>query len=299
MELVRALGALSELPSAEHERLATVLALPEPPTAAEHSDVFLFQLYPYASVYLGAEGMLGGEARDRVAGFWRALGLVPPAEPDHLGALLGLYASLAESERSEGDPARARLLREARRALLWEHLLSWLPPYLVRMREIAPSFYLAWAELLERTLAEEALALGAGERAPLHHRAAPALPDPREDGLEPFLAGLLAPARSGLLLLRSDLARAASSLGLGLRAGERAFALRALLGQDAPGMLGWLAAEAGEWGRRHGESAGRFGPVTGFWVERAKASAALLVDLAEEAAEREERSPMERKSVPA
>ena len=36
--------------------------------------------------------MLGGEARDRIAGFWRALGLVPPPEPDHLAVMLGLYA---------------------------------------------------------------------------------------------------------------------------------------------------------------------------------------------------------------
>jgi hypothetical protein len=33
---------------------------------------------PYAAVYLGAEGGFGGEAADRVAGFWRAIGVPPP-----------------------------------------------------------------------------------------------------------------------------------------------------------------------------------------------------------------------------
>ena len=79
--------------------------------------------YPYASVYLGAEGMLGGEARDRVAGFWRALGLVPPAEPDHLAALLGLYAALADAEEPRRTSRPAAAPAQARRALLHEHLL--------------------------------------------------------------------------------------------------------------------------------------------------------------------------------
>lgn len=52
-----------------------------PPAVDEHTDVLVFQAYPYASIYLGAEGMLGGKARDRIAGFWRALGGEPPAEP--------------------------------------------------------------------------------------------------------------------------------------------------------------------------------------------------------------------------
>ena len=39
---------------------------------------------------------MGGLARERIAGFWNAVGLTPPPEPDHLAALLGLYASLTE-----------------------------------------------------------------------------------------------------------------------------------------------------------------------------------------------------------
>jgi TorA maturation chaperone TorD len=58
------------------------------PQAHEHTEVFGLQLYPYASVYVGPEGMLGGEARDRIAGFWRVLRLTPATEPDHLATLL-------------------------------------------------------------------------------------------------------------------------------------------------------------------------------------------------------------------
>ncbi|MGH9940996.1 MAG: hypothetical protein ACRD9R_01395, partial [Pyrinomonadaceae bacterium] len=76
MELFRALAVLAESPeSAEAARVAEVLELePSAPTAGEYGESFILQLPPYASIYLGAEGMIGGEARDRIAGFWRALG---------------------------------------------------------------------------------------------------------------------------------------------------------------------------------------------------------------------------------
>ena len=108
------------------------------PGGPQLSELFLFQLYPYASVYLGAEGMMGGEARDRIAGFWRALGLDPPTEPDHLAVMLALYARLAELEDETEDARNREAWRQSRGAFLWEHLLSWLPPYLSKLTEIGP-----------------------------------------------------------------------------------------------------------------------------------------------------------------
>ncbi len=270
MELFRALAVLAEPPSEKSEAVARALGLAGSPSAAEYTELFQFNLYPYASVFLGDEAMLGGEARDRVAGFWRALRLVPPAEPDHLTALLGLYAAVSE----EAMPG------EVRRALLWEHLLSWLPAYLAKARGLAPRFYREWAELLEAGLVAEAKRLPADGLLPLHLRAAGQLRDPREEGLEPFLASLLAPARSGLVLVRADLGRAARELGLGLRLGERRFVLRALLAQEAPGTLRWLAGEAEVSIDRHRRAPRALAPVTDFWAARAERTAALLTELA-------------------
>lgn len=276
MELFRALGALAEPPTPGPDTVARALGLDRTPSAAEYTELFQLNLYPYASVYLGAEGMLGGEARDRVAGFWRALGLTPPAEPDHLAALLGLYGAVAESE-APGD---------VRRALLWEHLLPWLPAWLAKAREIAPDVYVAWAELVEAALLAEAERLPAGGLVPLHLREEAALADPRTEGLGPFVTSLLASARSGLVLVRADLARAGRELGLGLRLGERRFVLEALLGQDAPACLHWLAREAARWTDRHRRMPEAFAPVAGIWAARADRAAGLLVELAR-TAERE------------
>jgi TorA maturation chaperone TorD len=280
VELFRTLGALAEPPAPGQRALAELLELGPPPGEADHSDLFLFQLYPYASVYLGAEGMLGGEARDRVAGFWRALGQAPPAEPDHLAALLALYARLAELEAAAGDASGRERWRHARKALCWEHLASWLPVYLVRLAELAPPFYRRWGEVLAEALAGEAATLGPPAGLPLHLRAAPAMVDPRAGDGEAFLAALLAPARSGLILVRSDLARAARELNLGTRIGERKFVLRALLGQDGPATLGWLAAEARRQAGLHRGLPAPFVRLAAFWTARAEAAATLLGELA-------------------
>ncbi|MFQ5689416.1 MAG: molecular chaperone [Gemmatimonadota bacterium] len=257
--------------------MADLLELGEAPHEAEYADLFVFQLYPYASVYLGSEGMLGGEARDRIAGFWRALRLNPPNEPDHLAVLLSFYAGLCEAERAAA-PAEAEAWRRARKAFLWEHLWSWLEIYLTRVREVASPFYRRWAETLRGALAEETGWPGP-PRLPLHLREATPVSDPRRQGLKPFLQSLLSPVRSGMILVRQDLVRAGRALELGVRVGERRFALEFLLAQDARGMLAWLAAEAA----RQAAGSGGDDPVSRFWRERARGTARLLQELAGEA----------------
>jgi TorA maturation chaperone TorD len=264
MELLRALAACCEAPA---PAVAAALELPVP-TAAEHTDLFGFQLYPYASVYTGAEGMLGGEARDRVAGFWRALDAASPAEPDHLAALLGLHAALAGETGGRA--------RHARRALLWEHLLSWLPAWLARLDELAPPSFAGWGSLLRDALVAEAVELGPPATTPLHLRLAPP-----GGGVE----ALLAAVRSGVVLARADLARAARELGLGLRQGERRFILDALLAQDRAAVLDWLAREAARQADVYRAAPAPWAPAAAHWVSRAESSAGRLRQLARDAKE--------------
>jgi TorA maturation chaperone TorD len=277
-ELFRALGVLAEPPEPGHAAIAAALGLAGAPAPGDYAETFLFGAYPYASVYLGPEGMLGGEARDRVAGFWRALGLTPPPEPDHLAALLGLYAALLDDEARAaaiGDTAAAALRRESRGALLWEHLLSWLVPYLAKVGEIGSAYYAAWARLLGESLAGEARSLGGPGTLPLQLRLAPGLPDADASGSE-WVQAVLAPVRSGLIVTRRDLSRAAAALGLGARVGERAFVLRSLLEGDPSATVGWLAEEARRAAVAHAESEPLLGAVAVFWRRRAEACEAAL-----------------------
>jgi hypothetical protein len=280
-DLFRALGALAEPPEPGHPAIAAALGLAGGPAPGDYADVFLFGAYPYASVWLGAEGMLGGEARDRVAGFWRALGIAPPPEPDHLAALLGLYATVADAEEEATrtpDPARAALRREARRALVWEHLASWLPPYCAAVADLAPPYYAGWAALLRAALVEEAATVGLPTVLPLQLRGAPGLPAPEATSRD-WLTGLLAAVRSGMLITRPTLLRAAREVGVGVRVGERAFMLVSMLEQDAAGTLRWLVREAERWVERHRADEPAFGPVAAFWRSRAETTAATLGSL--------------------
>jgi TorA maturation chaperone TorD len=285
LELFRALASLVEPPSESAARVAEALGLGHAPSAAEHTETFVFQLYPYASVYLGAEGMMGGEARDRVAGFWRALGQTPPAEADHLSVMLALYARLCELEAGAGGGREREGWRGARRAFLWEHLLSWLPAYLSKLEEISAPFYRGWGRVLAAALGEEAATVGPQEGLSLHLREAPPVVDPRGASAGEFVASLLAPARSGMIIVRADLSRAARELGLGPRPGGRAFALRSLLGQDARAALGWLAREAEAWAARHARARGAYGETAAAWERRARRAAKLLHDLESSAAD--------------
>jgi TorA maturation chaperone TorD len=279
-DLFRALGALAEPPEPGHAAIAAALGLPGSPAAGDYADAFLLGAYPYASVWLGADGMLGGEARDRVAGFWRALGLVPPAEPDHLAALLGLYAGLvdAETDGTAGDPAAAALRHESRRALLWEHLASWLPPYCAVVADLAAPYYAGWAALVRAALADEAAGLGGPSALPLHLRSAPGLPAPDAPARD-WVAALLAAVRSGLFVTRPGIVQAARRIGVGVRMGERAFMLRSMLEQDAAGTVGWLADEAERWAARHAGDEPSFGPLADFWRSRAEATREALRSL--------------------
>jgi hypothetical protein len=190
-ELLRALGAVADSP-ADARTAATALGL-VPPSPAEHTDAFVLNCPPYASVYLGPDGALGGEGADRAAGFWRAIGITPPAEPDHLTALLGLYASLGDAASQASRPATATALSRSAAALFWEHLWPWLPAYLDAVTDLAIPALTGWAHLTRRVIAAEFAALPAPPGLPLALRAAPAQAGP--DGrITDLTAALTTPA---------------------------------------------------------------------------------------------------------
>ncbi|MCY4557190.1 MAG: molecular chaperone TorD family protein [Chloroflexi bacterium] len=282
-ELLRALSIFAEPPEPEHARVAGLLDLGDGIDGSAYAELFVFQLPPYASIYVGPEGWMGGEARERIAGFWRAVGRTPSAEPDHLSVLLGLYAALSEEHEQATGPTAA-LAAEACGALLHEHLAPWVFAYLDHAGDLAVGGYKRWAELLRETLAREAERLGPPATLPVHLRAASGLPDPRSEGGEAFLKGLLAPVRSGVILTRAALGTIAREHGLGLRAGERRFALEGLLGQDSQATLAALAALAAREELAHRRRQGLLGETSRLLARRAGDAARLLMKLAADSA---------------
>lgn len=274
-ELLRALGALSLDDPALTAALTRTLGLPEW-SRADHTGIFVLDLPPYASIHLGPEGKLGGEGGDRVAGFWRTLDLDPPPDADHLGLLLALYAELGAASQGCVTTAAAARLDHARAVLLWEYLWSWVPGYLVAVA--ADPAGRAWAELTGRALRAEARATPEPPQPPAALRDAPEPLGP-ECSLEELLDGFTAPVRVGFVLTYSDLLRAGAEIGVGVRRGERRFALRSMMEQDPDATLRWSAGHARRWARMH-EDQPDHGAGTGrWWAQRAAAAASSLDEM--------------------
>ena len=154
-------------------------------------------------------------------------------------------------------------------------------------------FYAEWAALLGRVLEREFLAAPEAVALPVHLRAARPMPDPRIEGSAAFLRGLLAPARSGMIITRLDLARVARGLTLGTRVGERRWVLEHLLRQEPAEVLGALSGLARRAAAGHAARRPVLAGTAAWWQERAEATASLLDALAGEALEAPTTDPVE------
>ncbi len=282
-ELLRALGSLAALHTDAAAGIAAALDL-APWTRAEHTLLFVLELPPYASIHLGPEGKLGGEGADRVAGCWRALGMSPPADADHLANVLGLYAELGEAAEACRTPAARALLDHVRESVLWEHLWSWVPGYLDAVKRVSPEAG-GWSRLVTAALSREVGSSAAPHDVPLALRAAPPAVT-AEMSLGDLLDALTTPVRSGFVLTQGDLAGAAGLAGVGLRRGERRFALRAMLEQDGVATLRSLSDHAHRWAALHATRptvvADPHLDPSRWWASRAATSASVLRRLADE-----------------
>jgi hypothetical protein len=276
-ELLRALAAVVLSPPSSCCRALEALGLPKV-TGAEHTAVFVLAAPPHAAIYLGKEGKLGGEGLDRVAGYWRAIGLESPTEADHLGLLLALYSELLDAQAAaRSELSRDRLMR-VRETLLTEHVWAWVPGYLAAVGRLGAPGLSGWAQLTLSALHREARTVSTPSLA-LALRSAPG-PLGTEVDRDELLDALVTPVRSGLVVTNYDLREAATVSGLGYRAGERRYSLAAMLDQDPQATLCWLAGHADLWARLHSLQPAVPGEDPGpWWARRATETAGLLVAL--------------------
>lgn len=274
-ELLRALGAALATPPPGNRQVTEALGLPVL-SGTDHTEAFVLTAPPHAGIHLGPEGKLGGEGLDRVAGFWRALGLSAPEDADHLGVLLMLYAELAEAESAASDERTRAQLSRARVALFHEHLWSWAPGYLAAVMALEIPSVAAWAKLALQALLRESAETDPPQLLPLALRLAPASLEP-SCSFDELLDAMVAPLRSGMTLTRVDLARTAHGLGVGYRHGERRYTLKAMLEQDKVEVLRWLGNHARSWSQRHRATGrGWEHDPSGWWSARAEATAVAL-----------------------
>jgi Nitrate reductase delta subunit len=279
-ELLRSLGAAVLTPPPGNRGVCAALDLPSP-TGVEHTDAFVLSAPPHAAIHLGPEGKLGGEGLDRIAGFWRVMGLRAPEDADHLGTLLMFYAELGEAEAAASNERARAQLHRARATLFAEHIWSWAPGYLLAVTELGIPSVAAWAQLTEQALCAEHAQLGPAAMLPLALRTAPP-PMAASDSLDETLDALVAPIRCGMVLTYRDLAECAHQVGVGLRRGERRFALRAMLEQEPQGTLSWLGARARRSSQRCASTPPMPNDPGAWWSHRAAETARVLDTLVDE-----------------
>jgi TorA maturation chaperone TorD len=274
MHLFPSLGELIEAPGTEQGRVAKMLGLPGEATRKDFTNLFVVQLFPYASIYLSGDGKAGGFVRDEAAGYFRLVGASVPEEADHIAALLKWYGTLHRG--LYGDYNTHAAGKELRHAFFWSTLGCWLPIYLLRARELGSALYKAWAEVTLDVLEAEAVQIGLPMGVPSGLQTTAVLPS--VDDPVAFVNNLFIPVASGLLLCRADLGRCAQAHGLAVRVADRRQTLKIFLTENTAGVCGWLHQEA----LRQADCArtlpDALAPTREYWVRRAETTAQAIID---------------------
>jgi TorA maturation chaperone TorD len=279
MDLFPSLGELIEAPGPEQARIARMLGLPGEPTRVDFTNLFVVQLFPYASIYLSPDGLAGGQVQDRIADYWKVLRRPAPPEVDHASTLLRAYGTLTRGAQDNGASAMANLTDQMRHAFFWENLASWLPIFLLRTRRHGSRFYNAWSDLTLDALEAEAAAMGSAPMTPLHLRNAPMPPSIAHAAA--FVDGLFVPVVSGLILSRSDLGRCARDNELTIRFADRRYTIKLLLAEKTGPVCKWLQTEAQRQAEDVAQLPDIFTSVRTHWLHRLHGTSAGIREFAQ------------------
>jgi TorA maturation chaperone TorD len=284
--------------------------------AVAYTDLFLLNVYPYASVFLDPDGEMNGARAQEMRDVYEQHDYAPGAlhevgAPDHIGLMLGLLAQEGRDEtcgRRPGQGQRpcpskdipsaipAPFGRGLRRAGL-PYLLDWTPVLClaVEREPAAHSFYRALASETRRVLFAENEPAKLASRARRNGRFAEselelefgAQFSGEETSLRSIVHRLLCPARSGVFLSRARLGAWARDLGVPLPFGSR-FDVGVSLFEAAGVVDGtvrlvdWMMAEIEEWdaGFAAWSEAG-WGDYAVAWRARAASTIQMLAEMKE------------------
>jgi putative dimethyl sulfoxide reductase chaperone len=271
--------------------------------AADHYQLFGFNVFPYESIFLDPAGLLGGSITDEVVGSYSQAGFaIGPAgnqaageSPDHLGHELRLMAFLGAAEADawdDGLPAEAARMAGQQRAFLDQHLLQWLPPFVLAVEQQDQPLYGRLARLALDLASAHRQELGGRAGAAAARPPAPDLLADEKTGLREIAAYLLTPPYSGLYLSREDIGRLARAHHLPRGFGDRSQILlnllRAAADYDRVGeVLADLAGLAQGWAAGYGQMAespevpeSTLHLVARDWQATAAGTASLLEEMA-------------------
>lgn len=202
--------------------------------AADHQHLFRFNIFPHESIFLDPAGLLGGPVGEEVLSAYRQAGYsteVSSDQADHIGYELGFLSFLCDQEAQAWQASEqdlANQLASLQHEFLSQHLLRWLPPLVLTIRQQENAFYTALANLVfSLSISHPDLADKSDMGFSL-----PEPPDILSDdnaGLKEIITHFLTPAYSGFYLGRDDVSRLARRRSLPRGFGSRRQMLQNLL----------------------------------------------------------------------
>ncbi len=195
--------------------------------AARYQRFIGFNVLPYASVYLEADGQLGGEVSRGVLRHYADAGFTPPADapaPDHVSAELGFLAYLTHGlvGAMEQEPGvAAERWQEALRRFIDAHALCWMPAFVLALRRQGDERYGILADTLLELVLDHREALGGAAVPAPEGSAGPDLLAKPETGWKEIAGFLVRPAWSGLFLARDDISRMGRAVSSPIGFGDR------------------------------------------------------------------------------
>lgn len=191
--------------------------------AAEHYRILSMEIFPYESIFLESEQLIGGETAALVQALYDQAGYTPndaSLSGDHLGIELGFLAWITGEEAlawEAGAPGAAHQMRLFQSRFLEDHLLRWLIPCAEAIRRQDHAVFSRLATVTVETVIEHHALLSQSVIGPHSVWELPPLPDLLDDestGLKDIGRFLLTPVYSGLYLSRRDIEELARSYDL-------------------------------------------------------------------------------------
>lgn len=200
-----------------NDELATILGVDSGDShyGAEHYQLFIHNVFPYAAIFLGEEGLLGGTITENVSAFYHRIGFQPTSDdsPDHLSTELDAmaYLSYAELDAVEDQlPHQVQRLRQFQRRFLDDYLLRWLPAFVIAVEQQSPNTYTALVRHAFELVCRHRLQLGDDLMASDSYFVLPEIPNLLADdktSLRDIARFLLTPAYTGFFLSVDDIRR--------------------------------------------------------------------------------------------
>ena len=196
---------------------------------ADHYALFGMNVFPYETVYLTADGLLGGYITESVTKLYDEAGYQPDdsVTADHIANQLGLMAFLcsAEAEAREDEVTQAIYhMLHLQRQFLDQHLLHWLPSFVMSIHQQRYEAFSIIADLILDLAFDHRQSLDDDlmhSRQPLSLPPIPNILDDEKTGLKDIAEYLLTPIYTGIYLSRDDISRIGNQFRLPRGFGKR------------------------------------------------------------------------------